>query len=54
MAQKPQASRTTAVKASNDIYTVLVSIGLFAVLGTIAFTVLRCIELFETPFPGIG
>lgn len=38
--------------ATNDIYTVLVSLALLAVLGTIAFVIYRCTELFDTAFPG--
>jgi hypothetical protein len=45
----PQRSRPAA---DNDIYTVLVSIALFTVLGTIAFVIYRCIDLFSQPFPG--
>ena len=40
-------------KAPNDIYTVLVCIGLFAVLGTLGFVIYRCSELLGTPLPGI-
>jgi len=41
------------VRPSNDIYTVLVSIGLAIVLAAIGFVIFRCTELFDTPFPGI-
>ena len=45
----PQRSRASA---TNDIYTVLVSIALVTVLGTVAFVIYRCTELFDKPFPG--
>lgn len=45
----PQRSR---VAATNDIYTVLVGIALFTVLGTMAFAIYRCVDLLGTPFPG--
>lgn len=47
----PQRARATA---ENDIYTVLVCIALVAVLGTIAFVIYRCLELFGQPFPGFA
>ncbi len=55
MAQMPgsagvQRSRQTA---PNDIYTVLVGIALFTVLGTTGFVIYRCIELLGTAFPGM-
>ncbi len=40
-------------KAQNDIYTVLVCIGLFALLGALGFVIYRCNELLGTPLPGI-
>ena len=51
MAQTPNPSRPAA-KAPNDIYTVLASIAVVTVLGTIAFVIVRCTELFDTPLPG--
>lgn len=37
--------------APNDIYTVLVSIALAAMAGTLGFVIYRCNELLGTPFP---
>jgi hypothetical protein len=36
---------------TNDIYTVLVGIGAFAVIATLAFVIYRCNELLGKPFP---
>lgn len=36
----------------NDIYTVMVAIALAAVAGTLAFAIVRCIDLLGKPFPG--
>ena len=54
MAQMPGSTgpRRPLARPDNDIYTVLVSIALAIVLGTIAFVIYRCVELFDTPFPG--
>ncbi len=54
MAQMPAGSTSQRPrgKPANDIYTVLVSIGLVSVLGSIAFIVYRCIELLDSPLPG--
>ena len=52
MGKTPKPSRPAA-KAPNDIYTVLASIAVVTVLGTIAFVIFRCTELFDTPLPGI-
>ncbi len=41
-------------KAENDIYTVLLSIGMAAVMGTVGFVIYRCVQLFDTPFPGFS
>jgi hypothetical protein len=41
-------------KADNDVYTVLVCTAFVVVLGTLAFVIYRCTELFGTPFPGFG
>ncbi|MBN2560145.1 MAG: hypothetical protein JXQ75_04370 [Phycisphaerae bacterium] len=55
MAQMPgstgsQKPRTEATP--NDIYTVLAGIALVTVLGTLAFAMYRCVQLFDTLFPG--
>ena len=42
------------MRPSNDIYTVLLAIGLAAVCGTIAFVIYRSTELFGTAFPGFA
>ena len=53
MAQKPgtTAPRRPKTQPGNDIYTVLASIGLAIVLGTIGFVIYRCVQLFDTPLP---
>ena len=54
MAQMPGSMmpHRSRAPATNDIYTVLVSLALLAVIGTIAFVIYRCTELFDKPFPG--
>lgn len=54
MAKKSTAPRPRRpqAQADNDLYTVLLSIGLVTVLGTIGFVIYRCVELFDAPFPG--
>ena len=56
MAQMPGStgSMPSPGKAENDIYTVLVCTAFAIVVGTLAFVIYRCIELFGSPFPGIG
>jgi hypothetical protein len=54
MAQTPGTTgpRRSQAQGGNDIYTVLASIALATVLGTIGFVIYRCVQLFDTPFPG--
>ncbi len=40
------------VRPSNDIYTVMVAVALFAAIGAVAFAIYRCNELLGKPFPG--
>jgi len=55
MAQMPGSAGAQRIrqKAPNDIYTVLVGIALFTVLGTTGFVIYRCVELLGTAFPGL-
>lgn len=54
MAQMPGTPGSSRLRArpTNDIYTVLVSIALAFVLGTVGFVIYRSTELFDSPFPG--
>jgi hypothetical protein len=54
MAHLPSGTGTqrTRIQPGHDIYTALVGIGLAIVMGSIAFVVYRCVELFDSPLPG--
>ncbi len=56
MAQMPGTPGVQRTRApiGNDIYTLLAGIALAIVLGTVAFVIYRCVDLFGKPFPGIG
>jgi hypothetical protein len=56
MAQMPGSTGPSPSpgKADNDLYTVLVCTAFAIALGTLAFVIYRCTELFGSPFPGIG
>jgi hypothetical protein len=56
MVQMPSSTGPSASpgKADNDLYTVLVCTAFAVVVGTLAFVIYRCIELFGTPFPGFS
>jgi hypothetical protein len=55
MSQLPTAPAGPPYRAkpANDIYTVMVAIALSTVAGTLAFAVIRCLDLLGKPFPGI-
>jgi hypothetical protein len=53
MAQMPGSSgmQRSRQAVGNDIFTVFTGIALAIVLGTIAFVIYRCVDLFGRPFP---
>ena len=54
MAGIPSGFKAPRARAENDLYTAMAVIGFGFVLAAFIFVIVRSIDLFGTPFPGIN
>lgn len=54
MAGIPSGFKAPRARAENDLYTAMLGIAGVFVLAAVVFVIIRCIDLFGTPFPGFS
>lgn len=52
MAGIPSGFKAPRARAENDLYTAFAGIAAGILLATVIFVIIRCSDLFGTPFPG--